>query len=183
MDACGGNIAVQAVEQGMVAWPEIGLEEDYPATESREKAKMVCISENIGQMANAACVCHFVFWAMGLNNFFAGFNAVTGYDFSTDDFMTTGERAWVLKRALNNMMGITSRDDRLPKKVLTALIEGAAAGSVPDEALMRREYYQIRGLDPDGIPTPELLNSLGLEFLDEQLEKARQAGQQSQLSE
>jgi len=181
--ACHLQHTVQAVEQGMVAWPEIGLEEDYPATESREKAKMVCISENIGQMANAACVCHFVFWAMGLNNFFAGFNAVTGYDFSTDDFMTTGERAWVLKRALNNMMGVTSRDDRLPKKVLTALTEGAAAGSVPDETLMRREYYQIRGLDPAGIPTPELLNSLGLEFLDERLEKAREAGQQSQLND
>ena len=174
--ACHLQHTVQAVEQGMVAWPEIGLEEDYPATESNGKAKMVSICENIGQMANAACVCHFVFWAMGLDNFLGGFNAVTGYDFSMDDFLATGQRAWVLKRALNNMMGVTVEDDRLPKKILTALKDGTAAGSVPDEDLMRREYYEIRGLDKKGIPTPQLLNSSGLEFLNEGLEKARQAG-------
>ena len=63
----------------MVAWPEAGLEEDYPATVSAGKAKMVAICEDIGQMANAACVCQFVFWAMGLKPFLDGFNAVSGY--------------------------------------------------------------------------------------------------------
>lgn len=173
--ACHLQHTVQAVEQGMVAWPEIGLEEDYAATESNGKAKMVSICENIGQMANAACVCHFVYWAMGLGNFFAGFNAVTGYGFSTDDFLVTGQRAWVLKRVLNNMMGVTVEDDRLPKKVLTALSDGAAAGSIPDEEQMRREYYEIRGLDPRGIPTPQLLASSGLGFLDERLDNVRRA--------
>lgn len=171
--ACHLQHTVQAVEQGMVAWPEIGLEEDYPATESAGKAKMVSICENIGQIANAAGVCHFVYWAMGLDNFFDGFNAVTGYDFRIKDFLATGQRAWVLKRALNNMMGVTVEDDRLPKKILTALADGAAAGSAPDEELMRREYYEIRGLDERGIPTPQLLDSSGLEFLNERLEKVR----------
>lgn len=173
--ACHLQHSVQAVEQGMVAWPEAGLEEDYPATESRGKAKMVHICENIGLIANAACVCHFVYWAMGLNNFSAGFNAVTGYDFSMDDFLSTGQRAWVLKRALNNLMGVTVENDRLPKKILRALADGAAAGSAPDEELMRREYYEIRGLDEKGIPTPRLLEFSGLEFLNERLEKARAA--------
>ena len=173
--ACHLQHAVQAVEQGMVAWPEIGLEEDYPATESIGKAKMVSICEDIGQMANAACICHFVYWAMGLNNFFGGFNAVTGYDFSIKDFLATGQRAWVLKRALNNIMGVTVEDDRLPKKILTALKDGAAAGSTPNEELLRREYYKIRGLDKRGIPTAQLLDASGLEFLNERLEKTRQA--------
>ncbi len=167
--ACHLQHTVQAVEQGMVAWPQIGLEEDYPATESAGKAKMVGICEDIGQMANAACLCHFVFWAMGLDNFLGGFNAVTGYDFSMDDFLTAGRRAWVLKRALNNFMGITAADDRLPKKILTALTEGAAAGSVPDEALMKKEYYQIRGLDEKGFPTPQLLQKTGLDYLQKRL--------------
>jgi len=174
--ACHLQHAVQAVEQGMVAWPQIGLKEDYPAAESGGKAEMVCICENIGQIANAACVCHFVLWAMGLDNFFAGFNAVTGYDYSVDDFLAAGQRAWVLKRALNNMMGITARDDRLPKKVLTPLLDGAAAGSSPDEERMREEYYKIRGLDQRGFPTRRLLMASGLEFLDKRLEEARQAG-------
>ncbi len=167
--ACHLQHTVQAVEQGMVAWPEIGLEEDYAATESAGKAKMVWISENIGQMANAACVCHFVHWAMGLDKFLDGLNAVTGYGYSLDEFVVAGQRAWVLKRAINNLMGITAAADRLPQKVLTPTAEGGAAGSVPDEGLMRKEYYEIRGLDENGFPTPGLLQALGLEFLDEKL--------------
>ena len=164
--ACHLQHTVQAVEQGMVAWPEVGLEEDYAAIESAGKAKMVCISEDIGQMANAACVCHFVHWAMGLDNFLNGFNAVTGYGMGMEEFMVAGQRAWVLKRALNNLMGVTAADDRLPPKVLTPTAEGAAAGSIPDEELMRREYYKIRGLDERGFPTPELLHDTELEFLN-----------------
>jgi aldehyde:ferredoxin oxidoreductase len=163
--ACHLQHSVQAVEQGMVAWPEVGLEEDYAATESRGKAKMVCISENIGQLANAACVCHFVQWAMGLDKFLDGFNAVTGYGLNMEEFIAAGQRAWVLKRALNNLMGITAADDRLPPKVLTPTAEGTAAGSIPDEDLMRREYYAIRGLDERGFPKAELLQGLGLELL------------------
>lgn len=168
--ACHLQHSVQAVEQGMVAWPEVGLEEDYAATESKGKAKMVCISENIGQLANAACVCHFVQWAMGLDKFLDGFNAVTGYGLDMDVFIAAGQRAWVLKRALNNLMGITAADDRLPPKVLTPTAEGGAAGSIPDEDLMRREYYEIRGLDEKGIPTMQLLRSLDLEFLQARLD-------------
>jgi aldehyde:ferredoxin oxidoreductase len=171
--ACHLQHTVQAVEQGMVAWPETGLEEDYPATVSRGKAKMVSICENIGQMANTACVCHFVYWAMGLDCFLDGFNSVTSLGYDMQTFMNVGQRSWVLKRALNNIMGVTAEDDRLPKKILTALVDGAAAGSTPDEDLMRREYYEIRGLDEKGIPTPHLLDSSGLEFLNERLEKAR----------
>ena len=165
--ACHLQHAVQAVEQGMVAWPEVGLEEDYAATESAGKAKMVCISENIGQMANAACICQFVHWAMGLDEFLDGFNAVTGYGFDMQELIAAGQRAWVLKRALNNIMGVTAADDRLPQKVLTPTAEGSAAGSVPDEDLMRKEYYEIRGLDEKGFPTFGLLQELGLTFLNE----------------
>jgi aldehyde:ferredoxin oxidoreductase len=154
----------------MVAWPQIGLKEDYTATESIGKAEMVCTSENIGQMANAACVCHFVHWAMGLENFLDGFNAVTGYGFSMEEFIAAGRRSWVLKRALNNLMGITAADDRLPPKVLTPTAEGSAAGSIPDESLMKKEYYQIRGLDERGFPTIQLLGSLDLEFMQPELD-------------
>ncbi len=173
--ACHLQHTVQAVEQGMVAWPEIGLEEDYPATASRGKAKMVIICEDIGQMANTVCICHFVYWAMGPNCFLDGFNSVTGLGFDMQTFMKVGQRAWVLKRALNNIMGVAAEGDRLPKKILTALVDGAAAGSVPDEDLLRRDYYELRGLDEKGIPAPQLLDSLSLEFIKERLEKARGA--------
>lgn len=170
--ACHLQHAVQAVEQGMVAWPEIGLEEDYPATQSRGKGAMVCISENIGQMANAVCMCHFVHWAMGLDPLLEGFNAVTGFHFEMNTFMESGNRAWVLKRALNNMMGITSADDRLPKRILTPLADGGAEGSVPDEALMKQEYYAVRGLDERGYPKAEVMEKLSLGHLIDKLSKS-----------
>jgi len=66
-------------------------------------------------------------------------------------------------------MGVTAAADRLPKRILTALSEGAAAGSIPDEAMMREVYYQIRGLDDKGVPAPEVLNEMGLGWLQEKL--------------
>lgn len=167
--ACHLQHSVQAVEQGMVAWPETGLAEDYPAADSAGKAAMVCIAEDIGQMANAVCMCHFVHWAMGMQPFMAGFNAVTGHDFDMELFLESGRRAWMLKRALNNLMGVTSDDDHLPKRILTPLSEGGAQGSVPDEALMKQEYYEIRGLDAKGVPEFEVLETLGLGFLIDEL--------------
>jgi aldehyde:ferredoxin oxidoreductase len=167
--ACHLQHTVQPVEQGMVAWEAAGFEEDYKATESRGKANMVAIAEDLGQMANAVCVCHFVYWAMGPEHLLDGFNTVTGLKFDINAFMEVGRRAWVLKRALNNLMGVTEADDKLPKRVLTALTEGMAESSVPDEALMKNEYYEIRGLDERGFPLPELLDSLKLEFIKEKL--------------
>ena len=163
--ACHLQHMVQGVEQGMISWPEIGLEEDYAGMESQGKARMVSICENVGQLTNAVSVCHFVHLAMGMNHLLDGFNAVTGYDFDMEAFVKTGERAWVLKRALNNLMGISAAADCLPKRILTPLSEGAAAGSIPDEALMRKAYYQIRGLDDKGFPAPELLRALDLGWL------------------
>jgi aldehyde:ferredoxin oxidoreductase len=162
--ACHLQHSAQAVEQGMVLWTEAGLEEDYPATESAGKAKMVYICEDLGQMTNIVCVCHFVHWAMGLRSLLEGFNAVTGYEFGMEEFMKTGRRAWVMKRALNNLMGISSEDDILPARILTPLSEGGAEGSVPDEGLMKKEYYEICGLDKKGYPSIEVLNALDLEF-------------------
>jgi aldehyde:ferredoxin oxidoreductase len=167
--ACHLQHSVQAIEQGVVCWPEAGLKEDYPAQESRGKAEMVYLSENIGQMANAVCVCHFVHWTMGLTNLLKGFNAVTGYEMDLREFLEAGQRSWVLKRALNTIMGVTEKDDRLPRRILTPLMEGGAEGSVPDEGLMKRDYYRIRGLDKKGVPTPQSLTDLGLTFVNRKL--------------
>ncbi len=168
--ACHLQHSVQAIEQGMVAWPEIGFEEDYDATQSAGKANMVCMAEDVGQMANTICLCHFVHWAMGMDPLLDGIAAVTGRVSGLGDFLEYGRRAWYLKRTINNLMGVTASDDRLPKRILTALDDGGAAASVPDAELMKREYYQARGLDEKGVPPVEILEKLGLGFLIERLE-------------
>ncbi len=167
--ACHLQHSCQAVEQGMVAWDDAGLLEDYEGPSSEGKAEMVFTTENIGQMANTICTCHFVHWAIGMDNLIDGFNAVTGLGYDLETFMKTGARAWVLKRSICNLMGVTAADDLLPARVLTSLEEGGSEGTVPDEALMKNEYYQRRGLNEKGVPNPELLDSLNLGFLKERL--------------
>lgn len=167
--ACHLQHSCQAVEQGLVAWDNVGLEEDYVGIKSEGKAKMVFISENIGQMANTLCICHFAHWAVGMDNLVDGFNAVTGLNYDLTQIMEAGNRAWVLKRSICNLMGVTHADDRLPIRVLTPLDGGGSEGTVPDEKLMTDEYYQLRGLNERGIPRPEILESLNLGFLKDRL--------------
>jgi aldehyde:ferredoxin oxidoreductase len=87
--------------------------------------------------------------------------------------LEVGERAWQLKRALNHRLGATRADDRLPKRLLEPLGEGGAAGFVPDLEVMLREYYEVRGWDPEtGRPKPETLRRLGLAFAADDLERS-----------
>ena len=74
-----------------------------------------------------------------------------------------------MKRGFNNLLGITVKDDKLPKKLLTALEEGGGAGSVPDVELLLKEYYALRGLDERGYPKIEMLTELGLDELKNRL--------------
>ena len=62
-------------------------------------------------------------------------------------------------------MGVTTADDRLPKRMLTPFTEGGAAGSVPEMEKMLEEYYPLRGLDAEGRPQKEKLEGLGLAAL------------------
>jgi aldehyde:ferredoxin oxidoreductase len=68
----------------------------------------------------------------------------------------------MLLRGLNNLMGITSADDRMPKRLLTPTTEGGAAGSKIDVELLLKDYYKYRGLDSNGRPLKEKLEALGL---------------------
>ncbi|MBU3914051.1 aldehyde ferredoxin oxidoreductase family protein [bacterium] len=171
--ACHLQHSCQAVEKGSVSWPEAGFEDEYPATESEGKAKMVYLSEGIGLMANNICICHFVQWTIGLEQLLDGFNAVTGYNLSLQEFIDIGHRSWLLKRSLNNLMGITAKDDQLPKRILVPLEEGGTDGTVPDEKQLKNEYYQIRGLDAGGLPLDRTLVEANLDFFIPMLNQMR----------
>jgi len=90
-------------------------------------------------------------------------NAATGFDYTFDEFFRCGERGWALKRALNNRLGLTAENDKLPKAFLTPYAEGGAAGNVPDMKVMLSKYYAVQGWDQaTGRPTPAALARLGL---------------------
>lgn len=93
-------------------------------------------------------------------------NAATGFDFSIEEMLANGERAWNLKRAINNRMGIGRGNDRLPQHLMKPLAGGGAAGYTPPLEEMLEAYYAARGWDAEsGKPTPERLRTLGLEWV------------------
>ena len=157
------------VEQGITAYPEAGFQENYVGQSSEGKAEMVKLCEDLGIPCNSLVICEFVAWTLSANDLAEMVRVTTGFDFSLKELLSCGERTWLLKRGLGNMMGASWEDDRLPKRILTPLKEGAAAGSVPDVEKLLREYYEIRGLDREGKPKKEVLIKAGLGDLAKKL--------------
>jgi aldehyde:ferredoxin oxidoreductase len=93
------------------------------------------------------------------------FDAVTGWGYSLDDLVASGERITNLARLFNVREGASRKDDTLPPRLAEKMPEGATAGESfgPDvlDALLD-EYYTLRGWDMDGIPMPAKLAELGL---------------------
>jgi aldehyde:ferredoxin oxidoreductase len=90
-------------------------------------------------------------------------NAATGWGWTADDLVRTGERIFNLKRLINQRFGVTGADDTLPKRFLTEpRPSGTAKGVLPDLEAMLPMYYERRGWDEDGQPTQERLDGLGV---------------------
>jgi len=91
-------------------------------------------------------------------------NAACGLDWSVDDLMRFGERSWNIKRVINNRMGLTAKNDKLPKALLTPMPDGGSEGYVPDLEGMLNAYYEVRGWDKStGKPSREKLIALGMD--------------------
>ncbi|MFW9999842.1 MAG: aldehyde ferredoxin oxidoreductase family protein [Candidatus Hermodarchaeota archaeon] len=77
-----------------------------------------------------------------------------------------GERIFIMKRMFNLKMGVTPKDDKLPKILLNPLEGTESAGKTPNFEQLKQEYYKYRSWD---IKTGELdqenLKKLGLEGL------------------
>ena len=91
-------------------------------------------------------------------------NAACDLNWTIDDMMKSGERGWNVKRAINNRIGLTRANDKLPKALLEPYKEGGSAGFVPDLPAMLNAYYEARGWDLDsGKPSKEKLLELRLD--------------------
>ncbi len=90
-------------------------------------------------------------------------NAATGWGWTADELVRTGERLFNLKRLINLRLGVTRADDTLPERLLRQpRPSGGAAGILPDLDYMLPRYYALRGWDAQGRPTRERLEALGL---------------------
>jgi aldehyde:ferredoxin oxidoreductase len=140
----------------------------YSRQAGAEKAGNVIIHQHWRMVSNALVICFF--GNVQPCDLVELINAGCGLDWTIDDLLLAGERAWNLKRVINNRLGVTREDDNLPQRFLEPLPDGGAAGYQIDFEPMLREYYRIRDWDWDsGKPTKDKLHELGLDFAAEDL--------------
>ena len=85
---------------------------------------------------------------------------------STDrkGFYETGERIYNLTRMFNVREGLTREDDYLPAKMYEGRSDTGWRLRCEDFERLLDMYYDLRGWDRSGVPTPERLKSLGLDI-------------------
>ncbi len=140
---------------------ELGIE-FFPRHAQAEKAANVARHQDWRTVDNAIVMC--IFANVEPREKVELINAACGLDWTVDDMMKFGERSWNLKRAINNRMGLTAQNDKLPKALLNPFPDGGSEGFVPDIQGMLYAYYEARGWDEStGKPTREKLKELGME--------------------
>jgi aldehyde:ferredoxin oxidoreductase len=153
----------QVASQGYLL-PEAGVAEAVDRFEMKDSEFVAAKYQDYGALTNSLCHCKFMlFGGMTLTDLLTTLNALTGWGWSMDEFLKTGERIFTLQRLVNVKYGIDRKDDTLPKKVFEPAREGGREGKIPvpfEPALDR--YYQLRGWDAQGIPTKEKLADLQL---------------------
>ncbi|MGB9867578.1 MAG: aldehyde ferredoxin oxidoreductase family protein [Bacillota bacterium] len=147
-----------------VAVPELG----YPDIQDRfgveGKGRFTALLQDLMCMFDSLKLCKFsLAGGVTITNCVDWLRMVTGWDVTLEEFMKTGERLFNLKRVYNVRHGISRKDDTLPLRILTwKRKEGGAAHNLPPLGELLSQYYEHRGWDEFGIPTPQKLQELGL---------------------
>lgn len=140
----------------------------YERQAGAEKAANVAIHQNWRTVFNSLVMC--IFANVPPQTVVDLINPACGLNWSIQDMLKSGERAWNLKRAINNRLGLTRANDKLPKGLLAPYPNGGSAGYVIPFEEMLEAYYDARGWDKvTGKPTKAKLVELGLEEVSRDL--------------
>jgi len=86
----------------------------------------------------------------------------TGINMTFGRLKEVGERGYTLERMFNIKMGLTEKDDKLPKRLTEELSDPKNLKTKVPINIMKKQYYKIRGWDAKGIPAKSKLRKLGL---------------------
>jgi aldehyde:ferredoxin oxidoreductase len=135
-----------------------------------ENADIVVFNQNNGAVGEVGIVCVFARgWFPQLYDKLL--IAATGIDKIAERgyLPRVGERIVNLERAFIVREGFGRKQDTLPQRMLN---EPLHTRDAPGEGQMMRNldkfldrYYEIRGWTPEGIPSPQKLNELGLSYV------------------
>ncbi len=154
---------------------ELGITRPQPMNVlNDEKIRFALRTQYFYSAMDILNVCQFVFGVgdqpFGPKDLVGFARATTGWDVTTDELMKLGARRISMMRMFNVRHGIGPEEDRLSRRMLRALVGGAADGTKLGEeeiANAVRRYYEIAGWDEMGVPKPETLDALGLGWLEE----------------
>jgi aldehyde:ferredoxin oxidoreductase len=93
--------------------------------------------------------------------------AVTGWKTSVMELTRIAERILTMCRLFNTREGLTADEDRLPARFFEPGRGGALADKTLDFSRMeaaKRYYYRLMGWDESGVPAPEKLMELGIDY-------------------
>jgi aldehyde:ferredoxin oxidoreductase len=159
--ACHVQGGSYTVEMAIIV-PEAGLNFKQGRHDKKLKGLAAKVSQDLSAVFNSTAICMFA--GLGLQPSHVGLllGIVAGQPHNAQTILQAGERIINLQRAFACREGITRKDDTLPKRLITALPAGGAAGKAADLEYQLNEYYQLRGWDDKGIPTRQRLEFLGL---------------------
>ncbi|EEG78786.1 aldehyde ferredoxin oxidoreductase family protein [Dethiobacter alkaliphilus] len=159
---------------GMQSIAQLGVAEPVPADElSAQKAKLIYYTHLMTIMYDCLGVCIFGYASrsiVSLEKLAQLVEAVTGWNISMWEMLKAGERASVMMRSFNGREGFTSSDDVLPPRVYDGITNGPRRGEKLNEAVFtqaREVYYQMAGLNEQGLPTISKLAELEIDWLAE----------------
>jgi aldehyde:ferredoxin oxidoreductase len=120
------------------------------------KPALVKAFQDATAVFDSSGVCVFTTFAWTLADLQPQLAAACSEEFTLEELGVIGERIWNMERDFNNRAGFTSKDDTLPKRLLTEPAKtGPAKGLVNDLGKMLPEYYALRGWDERGQLKPE----------------------------
>jgi aldehyde:ferredoxin oxidoreductase len=140
--------------------------------ETRGKGGLNTKLLNMWHAVYAAGVCLFVFMKLDPAVWPEVIGAVTGWDYSWEDFLETGARIAALRQAFNVREGLPVSESTISGRAIghPPLGSGPLEGVSIDMEAQRREFYQARGWDVEtGRPLKETLVALGLQDVADDL--------------
>lgn len=154
----GGSYMVELA----VINPEAGLHYKQGRHDKKGKGLAAKVSQDMANVVNSTAICMFAGMAIppSMMGLLLGITAGLGHNAAT--ILQAGERIVNLQRAFSCREGLSRKDDILPKRLLTPLPDGGAAGKAADLEFQLNEYYALRGWDENGIPKRDRLTWLGL---------------------
>ena len=145
-------------------YPELKIEE-FDRYTYTGKGPMSATASGYLQAGASAGLCLFPLMFFGNFPFIDFFNAVTGWDLSVAEILTTGARIQTLRQCFNVREGIQPSDIKLPARMTgrPPQKEGPVADVTLDVDNLAHEYRQAMGWDPEsGRAQESTLEKLGL---------------------